>query len=454
MKLKIALLLVSIPFLAFGGEGLYHFARNRQPTTLTCDELTRQIPRARWLRITGCEIDYNQAAWRDSGGQIKEMYFPVRPAGQVKTGPVALIAVTRDPQALAIAQPTIGDSRQYDQEAFLVMMLRIVTLLKAAREVEGYARGGFLERLQTRSELSGMNTPLADQYLALDLHARPTLMVPALETGAGAAALLAFLALVMRRRVPAPVTEPAAAETAVAPAQMAPTPVGPAPAGLVSPEAQELPDPWERAEFLEPLTRVELVDAATSPEAVQSSTPSLTPSDTTFLESLDALDGIAAAPAAEPVELEELPELPPAIQAADPAAPLDGEAPAMPVEPLEPRYPPMLVLNLPDTAGPEAIEQAPPLGPWPDVVRHLSEACGGIGFDENGRGLFEGTGFSVMVDVGESSPLPVWTVTIRARGPAALDATHRVGTRTGWRIFVPKHGAFLVVGRDETVVKL
>jgi hypothetical protein len=452
MKLKIALLLVSIPFLAFGGEGLYHAARNRQQATVTCDELTRQIPRASWLRITGCEIDYMHAVYSDFRGQVKEIYFPVRPVGQAQIGPAVLIAATRDPQALAIAQPIVGDNQQPDQDAFVIMMLRIVTLLKASREVEGYARTGFVERIQTRNALQGLTTPLANPYIALDLHARPTVLLPALETGAGAAALFAFLALVMRRRVPARVAEPAVSETAAAPAQLAPTPASPPPADLASPE-QALPDPWESAEFLEPLTRVELVEAATPAEPVQSTTP-LTLSDTTFLESLDALDVMAVPIPTEPVDLGDVPDLPPAAQAAEPPAPVETAEPTTPVAPLEPRYAPMLLLNLPDTAGAEAIEQAPPLGPWPDVVQQLSEACGGIGFDENGRGLFEGTGFSVIVDVGVSSPLPVWTVTIRARGPAALDAARRVGTHTGWRIFVPKHGTFLTVGRDETVVKL
>ena len=126
---------------------------------------------------------------------------------------------------------------------------------------------------------------------------------------------------------------------------------------------------------------------------------------------------------------------------------------AEPAEPLEPRYAPMLLLNLPDTAGRDAIEHAPPLGQWPDVVHVLSEACAGIGFDESGRGLFEGADFSMTLDVGMSSSLPVWTVTIRGRGHSALDAARRLAVSTGWRIFVPKHGAFLVVGHHETVVK-
>lgn len=218
--LKIALLLVSLPFLALGGEGIYYAARDRQQTTLTCEQFMRQPPRARWLRVTGCDIDYLHAGYRESQNAIAELFFPMRPPSQPPSAPVSLVVATRDPQVLAVAQQTLGNNQQPEQEAYLVMMLRIVTILRAAKEIDGYARSGIVERLETRRALAGLMAPLAPGVVLLDLHARPSFVVPGIEAGAGLLLLLVAIALRARRTavVPEPVSAPAPAPATVAPA--------------------------------------------------------------------------------------------------------------------------------------------------------------------------------------------------------------------------------------------
>ena len=98
--------------------------------------------------MSGCDIDYLGAGYRESEGQIIELFFPIRPPAQARTTPAALVVATSDSDVLAVAQNTIGGGQQPDQEAFLVMMLRIVTMLKVSREVEGYARSGVMELLR------------------------------------------------------------------------------------------------------------------------------------------------------------------------------------------------------------------------------------------------------------------------------------------------------------------
>ena len=222
--LTAALLLVSLVLLAHGGEGLYHAATNRQPVAVTCNQLVQQRPRALWLRVSGCDIDYLGAGYRESNGHLDELFFPMRPPSQPPTSPIALVVATADPQVLAIAAKTIGNNQQPDQETYLVMMLRIVTVLRASKEVDGYARSGFIERLQTRRALGGLTSPLAPDFVALDLHAKPSFVTPGIEAGIGLALLLAALA--SRRRAPraAHVDEPIAADSGGEDAFAAPPP--------------------------------------------------------------------------------------------------------------------------------------------------------------------------------------------------------------------------------------
>lgn len=330
MTLKIALLLVSLLLFALGGHGLYHASLNRAQTAVSCEQLVRQRPAQTWLRISGCELDYVGAGYREVRGQIAELYFPVRPAQADPAAPVPLVAVTSNPEALAIAQSTMGDGRQPDQEAFLVMMLRIVTTLRASREVEGTIRTNPLLALSTRRALAGMGASLAPNVAVIDLHATPSFLLPGLEAAVGFAALLAFVALLRRR---------------------------PAPAG-------------------------------------------------------------AAAPAEATV-------------------PADA-----------PRLPALMLLNLPDTATGDDIEKAPPLGTRKEVAKRSTRALKGLKFT-GGRGVLKTSHVDLTIDLGDHDV--VSTAIVRARGAAAAESVRALARATGWRVYVPKRGAFITFEQIDEI---
>lgn len=240
MVARIALFLVSIPLLAHGGEGLYHAFRSRTQAQVTCAELTRGRPASGWLRVTGCEVDYVRAAYREQRGRITELFFPLRPMGSSPAVPAALVVSTRDPQVLAIAEKTIGSAMRPDEEQFLVMMLQIVTTMRAAREVDGFTRSN-LEMLRTRRDLAAIKAPLADGFAVLDLHRRPRILFPAIEAAAGALALLLFTFLMTgrRRRAVREHATPAEAEAVTATTNVAGAPHRAAP-GNAAPDLRRL----------------------------------------------------------------------------------------------------------------------------------------------------------------------------------------------------------------------
>jgi hypothetical protein len=218
---KAALVLVGFILLAHGGEPLNHALRNRQPLTLTCEQFAQGRPSALWLRVTGCNVDEG-AGYRESGGHLNELFLLMRSPSQPPAAPVSLVVATSDPRALLAAEATIGNNQQPDQEAYAEMMRRIVTSLNASREVEGYVRSGTIEKFQTRRALAGLRAPLAPDFVALDLHAKPTVFRPAIEVGIGLA-LLAVAFFWRSRRAPhvaveeAPAVLDAVADSGVVP---------------------------------------------------------------------------------------------------------------------------------------------------------------------------------------------------------------------------------------------
>ena len=199
MILRIALLLASLPLLAHGGERVVLAAQSRTQAEISCEHYSLHRPRSRWVKITGCEVDYVHAGYRESGGRITELLFPLRPAATSPALAAPLVVSTRDPQVLAIAEGTIQSAANGNQERFLVMMLQVVTAMRASREVDGVTRGQ-IDMLRTRNSLSAIRAPLAEDFTVLDLHARPSLLWPVVEAAAGAAALVSFFVLATSRR--------------------------------------------------------------------------------------------------------------------------------------------------------------------------------------------------------------------------------------------------------------
>jgi hypothetical protein len=160
-NLHVILALAGVFFVVAGAWALSDQLGYRSPLEITCAEYARRSPSVLWLRARDCDIDYLNAGYRESRGTIQELFFAVRPAGAARTQPAVLVVATRDPAVLAIAQGGIGEGQQPNQEQFLIMMLRIVTALNAARRIEGRLRVGWMDRLRARRVLSGLTTPVA-----------------------------------------------------------------------------------------------------------------------------------------------------------------------------------------------------------------------------------------------------------------------------------------------------
>ena len=199
MILNIALLVVSLPLLAHGAGGLYHAARSQAQAKVSCADFHRERPASGWLQLTGCEIDYIRAGYRESRGTVTELFIPVRPIGSSPALPSMLVLSTQDPSLLAIVERGLTGPAQKDREAFLLMMLKIVTAMGISSEIEGFTRPP-LEMLRTRGGLAAIKAPLDSRFTVLDLGTRPRLLFPMLEALGGGAGLLVLLLRAVRRR--------------------------------------------------------------------------------------------------------------------------------------------------------------------------------------------------------------------------------------------------------------
>jgi hypothetical protein len=365
--LKLILLVPAAALLVFAGEGIYDAARGRQAVAIACDQLLRQRPPSPRLLVAGCEINYAGAGYRESGGQVEELFLPARPAGG-QALPAPIVVATRDRAAIALARTVLGGGRVPTSQQSLDIMQKVVAGLNVSSVIDGLVRTGFLERFRSQRILSGLPPPIAADAVIVDLRGAPDFLRPGIALVAGAlVTLLAFW----------PVRRGA-----------------------------------ERAAVVPPPPPVSLPPPVRLPEAASSQyDPEL------------AFDELAHHP-----------------------PPPETRPKAIAVS-----LPRLLLLALDVSAGPEAIETAPPLGSRAEVVEILRGVIPDLAVDQARPVLARPDG-SVHVDLGAADPVP--TAVLDARGEAGVALVKEVLLMTGWRAFAPKTGLFVSADDLEALAAL
>jgi hypothetical protein len=423
--LKFALLIPAVAFLAFGTEGVYNALQGRTETTVTCAQLRQTKPPSLKLRVTGCDIDYKGGAYRESGGSIEELFLPARPSGAPVNLPAPLVVATRVPNALAVAQPLVKSGAPAGRSVQTMQQAGVAAGI--SEEIRGLVRAGFIERLASRQVLSGLSTPLAADVLLLDLNGSPSFVWPISLIVLGLATLGMLGHLV--RQTP-------------------------------SPPVAVVPEVGDRESVLERLMpyAAKVAEAADPPpEAVETAaTPARSPAPAPTPPPPAQPIPVVTAPieATVPLEVPAKMEGPVRVELPAPVElPVPVEVPAVRVSTEEGnhvRLPRVMLLKLDLSAGPEAIEMAPPLGTKDDVTALLREVFPDLEIDQAGRGAHEGPDHTLAVDLGRHDT--VYTAILDARGQTGITALRWVLETTGWRAFVPKAGRFIEADSLEDLV--
>jgi hypothetical protein len=114
------------------------------------------------------------------------------------------------------------------------------------------------------------------------------------------------------------------------------------------------------------------------------------------------------------------------------------------------RLPQLLLLALDVSAGPEAIETAPPLGSRADVATILHGVIPDLVVSASPI-LIRPDG-SVRIDLGSRDPVP--TAVLVANGEAGVALVKEVLLMTGWRAFAPKTGLFVSIDDLDALAAL
>ena len=96
MRMKLVLVVLGIGMMAFAAQKSYVVLTNRRPARTSCAEFVNNRSKAKWVELTGCELDLENAIGLQSRVLKidKGLYVPIRPAGT--TGPALILLKTDD----------------------------------------------------------------------------------------------------------------------------------------------------------------------------------------------------------------------------------------------------------------------------------------------------------------------------------------------------------------------
>ena len=138
-------LLILPAFIAcFGIQSLYVYFANTKPIEVSIEQLISNPPRAKWVRVTGGQINLIGSAALEEGFQkkIAGVYVPIHPEGK-EEAEVSVLLLSTDPELLALVrQFHVLDEAKDGEAEVLKLAMKNARVILQRRPFEGLIQFG------------------------------------------------------------------------------------------------------------------------------------------------------------------------------------------------------------------------------------------------------------------------------------------------------------------------
>lgn len=138
------LLILPALIAGFGIQNLYVYFTNTKPTEVSIEQLISNPPRAKWVRVTGGQINLIDAAASEEGFQkkITGVYIPIHPEGKGEAE-VSVLLLSTDPELLALARQFYAlDEAKNSEVGGLKLAMENARVILQKRPFEGLIQSG------------------------------------------------------------------------------------------------------------------------------------------------------------------------------------------------------------------------------------------------------------------------------------------------------------------------
>ncbi len=179
-----------------GGQAVFTGISNRSITEIGIKEFEEKKPDAKWLRVTGGELNVLDAAY--SQGRFKknakELIIPYVLEGMEEEGNrIHLLVKTKDPELMRVVAEgrsmedklSEGASEEEKTKAALDFLVKNVESIAISRPIEGLVEYGMDSRSKERDKIKQLFPNLAADFVVLEEGAKPNMGVGVLVLVAG-----------------------------------------------------------------------------------------------------------------------------------------------------------------------------------------------------------------------------------------------------------------------------
>ncbi len=165
--------LIVIGLLWGGCQGVYTALKNRQPLEITVTDYIAKKPNSEWVTLKDAQLNLLEAAHKGRGGNISEIFIPVRPKGESMDAQVHILLSTKNKDIVAALEDLNKSSGTMKET--LDAASRHADKLFMQKDVSGLIRFGIDSDDKTRDKLAKLDMTLAADFVILNDGAAPSL---------------------------------------------------------------------------------------------------------------------------------------------------------------------------------------------------------------------------------------------------------------------------------------
>jgi hypothetical protein len=172
------LLAVPAVIAGFGIQNLYVYFTNSKPIEVSIEQLMSNPPRAKWVRVTGGQINLIDAAASEVGfnKEIDRIYVPIHPEGK-EVAPVSVLLLSTDPELLAVVRQfhALDEAKNSEVEG-LKLAIKNSRLILQKRPFEGLIQSGLFKDDRVTFQISKVLPNIVNEPIIIEEGKEPTIL--------------------------------------------------------------------------------------------------------------------------------------------------------------------------------------------------------------------------------------------------------------------------------------
>lgn len=169
------LLIMPVVIAGYGIHHLYVYFANPEPVEVSIEQLISHPPRAKWVRVTGGQINLMEAVSETAFNKIDSVCVPIHPEGKGKDT-ISVLLLSTDPELLATAQQFHYLDKAENELAGFKVAIDNIHVISQKRPFEGLIQSGLSRNDSFIFKVSKLFPNMVSKPIIIEEGKKPTIL--------------------------------------------------------------------------------------------------------------------------------------------------------------------------------------------------------------------------------------------------------------------------------------